>query len=123
MSILIGLSGVTAQDLLKIVPRQEQDQSPEKLGMEEPVTMKQQIKAHVTEKHVFPASTLSGLNGLSVKERITVQTQEHTTKQDKYHKDTTVLALKIVRRLAHVAYNLMIGLSGLPVLQPVEREV
>ena len=71
---------------------------------------------------IVPASTLSGLTGVNVKERITVQTQEHTTRQEKYHKNTTVLALKIVRRLAHVAYNLMIGLSGLPVLQPVERK-
>ena len=72
--------------------------------------------------NIVPASTLSGLTGVNVKERITVQTQEHTTRQEKFHKNTTVLALKISTRLTHVAYNLMIGLSGLPVLQPVERK-
>ena len=66
MSILIGLSGVTAQDLLKIVPGTEQDQSPEKLGTEEPVTIKQLIKVHVTEKHALSDATGTGETGARV---------------------------------------------------------
>ena len=66
MSILIGLSGVTAQDLLKIVPGTEQDQSPEKLGTEESVRMKQLIMTHVTEKHALSDAAGTGETGARV---------------------------------------------------------
>ena len=105
--------------LIHVVQEQEQDHSRE--PAETVMDLSMMIKLRIVTK-IVPVSTLNGLTGVNVKERITVQTQENTTRQEKHHKDTTVLALKSLTRLTHVAYYLMIGLSGLPVLQRVERK-
>ena len=112
MSILSGLSGVTAQDLLKIVPGTEQDQSPEKLGTEESVTMKQLIMTHVTETHALSDASGTGETGAHVLRPVVWEQQRQEQLSLKMIQKITILVKKRMPPILQTVTSLRVSVSG-----------